>query len=185
MGLKLSQAWRTKQLEYTWQRSLMRCYAPFSQVTADALLYSCALLNLPLGKPDRRALMEQYLRLALFPEVAEAMRRFQGVKRAILTNGSPDMIDPLVAHSGLALDAVLSVDALKIYKPAPEVYQFAVDRLGIPKEEIGFVSSNCWDAMGAKAFGFTVYWINRGGAPLDRLGFQPDKIVSGLHEILR
>ena len=88
-------------------------------------------------------------------------------------------------HLGvLALDAVLSVDAVKIFKPAPEVYQLAVDRLGVPKEDIGFVSSNCWDAIGAKSFGFRVYWINRLKAPVDALGFQPDRIVQGAHEVL-
>jgi 2-haloacid dehalogenase len=183
-GALLSQTWRAKQLEYTWQRSLMRRYAPFSQVTAEALSYSCALLKLVLGEADRDALMQEYRRLALFPEVAGAMGRFKPLKRAILTNGSPDMIDPLVAQSGLAFDAVLSVDALRVYKPAPEVYQLAVDRLGVPAAEIGFVSSNCWDALGAKSFGFTVFWINRAHAPVDRLGFQPDEIVGGLHEVL-
>jgi 2-haloacid dehalogenase len=183
-GVVLSQTWRAKQLEYTWQRSLMRRYAPFSQVTAEALAYACALLKLVLGEPEKHALMQEYLRLALYPEVAAAMDKFKTVKRAILTNGSPDMIDPLVAHSGLSFDAVLSVDTLRIYKPAPEVYQLAVDRLGVPKAQIGFVSSNCWDALGAKSFGFKVYWINRANAPVDRLGFQPDEIVGGLHEVL-
>lgn len=183
-GALLSQTWRAKQLEYTWQRSLMRRYAPFSQVTAEALAYSCALLKLVLGEPEKNALMQEYLRLALYPEVVAAMNKFKTLQRAILTNGSPDMIDPLVAHSGLSFDAVLSVDALRIYKPAPEVYQLAVDRLGVPEAQIGFVSSNCWDALGAKSFGFKVTWINRAKAPVDRLGFQPDEIVGGLHEVL-
>lgn len=184
-GAQLSQTWRSKQLEYTWQRSLMRRYAPFSQVTEDALLYSCALLGLKIDGTQQQALMAEYRRLALFADVPAAMKGMKAAKRAILTNGSPDMIDPLVAQSGLKLDAVLSVDALKVYKPAPEVYQLAVDRLGVRKEEIGFVSSNGWDALGAKSFGFGVYWINRGGAPVDRLGFQPDRIVKSLDEILR
>jgi 2-haloacid dehalogenase len=94
------------------------------------------------------------------------------------------MLEPLVRQSGLALDAVLSVDAVKVFKPAPEVYQLAVDRLGVEKEAIGFVSSNCWDALGAKSFGFRVFWINRLAAPVDALGFQPDRIVRGAHEVL-
>jgi 2-haloacid dehalogenase len=161
----------------------MRRYAPFSQVTEEALLYACESLKLSVLESDKRSLLEEYRRLALFPEVKGALGRFKG-KRAILSNGSPDMLDPLVAQSGLAFDAVLSVDALKIYKPVPEVYQLAVDRLGVPKQEIGFVSSNGWDAQGAKSFGFTVYWINRGNAPVDRLGFQPDRIVKSLDEVL-
>ncbi len=182
-GALLSQTWRARQLEYTWQRSLMRRYAPFSQVTGDALVYSCELLGLKIGEQEKQALMDEYRKLALYPEVSNAMKKLK-TKRAILSNGSPDMLDPLVAQSGLSFDAVLSVDELKVYKPAPEVYQLAVDRLKTPKEEIGFVSSNCWDALGAKSFGFTVYWINRAGAPLDRLGFQPDRIVKSLDEIL-
>jgi 2-haloacid dehalogenase len=183
-GALLSQTWRGKQLEYTWQRSLMRRYAPFSQVTEDALLFSCEFLKLKINTKEKQSLMDEYRKLALYPDVPAAMDKLAKNKRAILSNGSPDMIDPLVAQSGLSFDAVLSVDAVKVYKPAPEVYQLAVDKLKTPKEEIGFVSSNCWDALGAKSFGFAVYWINRTGAPVDRLGFQPDKIVKSLDEIL-
>lgn len=183
-GAELSQLWRAKQLEYTWQRSLMRHYAPFGQVTLEALEYSCARLGLAPSPESRQVLMEEYRKLALYPDVAAAMNRIKTGKRAILTNGSPDMIDPLVAQSGLALDAVLSVDALKVYKPAPEVYQLAVDKLKTPKKDVVFVSSNCWDALGAKSFGFTVFWINRGKAPVDRLGFQPDRIAASLDEVL-
>lgn len=183
-GLQLSQLWRTKQLEYTWQRSLMGCYRPFSVVTREALEYACALLGLVAGPEQKNALMDAYQKLALYPDVVPALQRLKAARCAILTNGSPDMVDPLVAQSGLRFDAVLSADALQVYKPAPQVYQLAVDALKTPKEEIGFVSSNCWDALGAKSFGFTVYWINRAGAPVDRLGFQPDSIVKSLDEIL-
>lgn len=182
-GLTLSQLWRAKQLEYTWQRSLMRRYEPFSRVTREALAYACEALGLALDEARSQALMEQYLRLALFPDVRDALSQLKGHKLAILTNGSPDMIDPLVAQSGLAFDAVLSVDPLGVYKPAPEVYQLAVDRLGVAPAQVGFVSSNCWDALGAKAFGFNVNWINRAGAPVDRLGFKPDRILKGLFEL--
>jgi 2-haloacid dehalogenase len=182
-GMQLSQLWRAKQLEYTWQRSLMQRYVPFSQVTREALAYSCAALGLDAG-PHAAALMEEYLHLAPFPEVPAALERLK-MKRAILSNGSPDLLDPLVRNSGLRFDAVLSVDELKIYKPAPQVYELAVKRLGVPKDRIGFVSSNCWDALGAKSHGFTVYWVNRAGAPVDALGFTPDAQVKSLDEILR
>jgi len=182
-GTQLSQLWRAKQLEYTWQRSLMQRYVPFSQVTREALAYSCQALGVSLREHEE-ALMAEYLRLAPFPEVPAALARL-AVKRAILSNGSPDLLDPLVRNSGLEFDAVLSVDELKVYKPAPQVYALAVERLKVPKERIGFVSSNCWDALGAKSFGFRVYWINRGGAPLDRLGFTPDEQVRSLDEVLR
>jgi len=183
-GMQLSQLWRAKQLEYTWQRSLMQRYAPFSQVTREALAYSCAALGLELSVERMEALMSEYLRLEPFAEVPAALERLS-MKRAILSNGSPDLLDPLVRNSGLKFDAVLSVDELKIFKPAPQVYELAVKRLRVPKERIGFVSSNCWDALGAKSYGFRVYWINRGGAPLDRLGFTPDEQVKSLDEVLR
>ena len=183
-GGELSRLWRAKQLEYTWQRSLMQRYQPFSTVTREALAYACEALALELTAERMEALMAEYHMLALFPDVRPSFERLQGVKRAILSNGSPDMLDPLVAHSALELDAVISVDELKIYKPSPAVYQLAVSRLNVPAEKIAFVSSNCWDALGAKAFGFTVFWINRARAPVDRLGFAPDRIVERLDEIL-
>jgi 2-haloacid dehalogenase len=183
-GAALSQLWRAKQLEYTWQRSLMGRYAPFSTVTREALAYACEALGLELTAERMEALMGEYNMLSPYPDVAQAMDRVSGKKLAILSNGSPDMLEPLVQHAGLALDAVLSVDEVGVFKPAPAVYELAVSRLGIARDDIGFVTSNCWDALGAKSFGFTVCWINRGGAPLDRLGFQPDRIVKSLHEIL-
>jgi 2-haloacid dehalogenase len=186
-GTALSQLWRAKQLEYTWQRSLMQRYAPFSQITRDALAYSCSALGLQLGEHEH-ALMDEYLRLAPFPEVPAALARLPG-KKAILSNGSPDLLEPLVRNSRLHFDAVLSVDELQIYKPAPQVYELAVRRLRVPKEKIGFVSSNCWDALGAKSYGFTVYWINRAGAPVDALGFAPDaqfdSLTGVVDEVLR
>ncbi|HET7198960.1 MAG TPA: haloacid dehalogenase type II [Burkholderiales bacterium] len=181
-GARLSQLWRSKQLEYTWLRSLMRRYAPFSTVTREALSYACEALSLKLGASEAEALMAEYHRLAPFPEVAKALEKLKG-KKAILSNGSPDMLEPLVRHSRLALDAVLSVDEVGVFKPAPEVYELAVRRLGVPKERIGFVSSNCWDAVGARSFGFQVFWINRGDAPADRLGFAPDRTISTLAEL--
>jgi 2-haloacid dehalogenase len=182
-GAQLSQLWRAKQLEYTWQRSLMRRYVPFSTVTREALAYACAALGLQLSVAQMEGLMAEYLRLATYPDVAHSLQSLK-MKCAILSNGSPDMLLPLVEHSGLKLDAVLSVDEVKIFKPAPQVYELAVQKLGVPKDTIGFVSSNCWDALGAKSYGFTVYWINRAAAPVDRLGFQPDRVLKSLHEIL-
>jgi 2-haloacid dehalogenase len=183
-GAALSQLWRGKQLEYTWQRSLMQRYRPFSGVTRDALAYACEALGLELTAERMEALMGEYLMLSVFPDVEAALGRLKGKKQAILSNGSPDMLEPLVQQSGLRFDAVLSVDEVKVFKPAPQVYELAVQRLGIRNSEIGFVSSNCWDALGASSFGFSAYWINRSGAPLDRLGLQPGRVVRGLDEIL-
>jgi 2-haloacid dehalogenase len=183
-GAALSQLWRGKQLESTWQRSLMQRYRPFSGVTRDALAYACEALGLELTAERMEALMGEYLMLSMFPEVQATLERLKGKKKAILSNGSPDMLEPLVQHSGLRFDAVLSVDELQTFKPAPEVYELVVNRLNVDKGRIGFVSSNCWDALGASSFGFSACWINRLGAPLDRLGSQPARIVRGLDEIL-
>ena len=180
-GAALSQLWRAKQLEYTWQRSRMKRYAPFSTVTREALAYACEALRLELSVAQMEGLMGEYQRLSPFPEVPDALKQIK--RKAILSNGSPDMLLPLVESSGLELDAVISVDELKVFKPAPRVYALAEERL--KTRNIGFVSSNCWDALGAKSYGFTVYWINRAGAPLDRLGFQPDRVLSSLDEILQ
>jgi 2-haloacid dehalogenase len=179
-GATLSQLWRAKQLEYTWQRSLMQRYVPFSTVTREALAYACEALKLELSVAQMEGLMGEYLRLAMYPDVAGTLERMKG-KKAILSNGSPDMLLPLVEHSGLKLDAVISVDELKVYKPAPQVYELAVKKLGTKR--IAFVSSNGWDALGAKSYGFSVYWINRLKAPLDRLGFKPDAVLASLSDL--
>ena len=182
-GAQLSQLWRAKQLEYTWQRSLMQRYVPFSTVTREALAYACETLELQLPVTRMEALMGEYLMLATYPDVVAALNKMRNKKLAILSNGSPDMLEPLVKQSGLEFDAVLSVDEVQIFKPAAQVYGLAVEKLQTPKERIGFVSSNCWDALGAKSFGFNVYWINRAAAPIERLGFRPDAILKSLGEL--
>jgi 2-haloacid dehalogenase len=186
-GEALSRLWRAKQLEYSWQRSLMRRYAPFSQVTREALAFACEALRLPLDEARIAALMDEYLALAPYPDVPDALAalRKDVAKLAILTNGSPDMIEPLVARRGFAalFDAVLSVDELRVYKPDPRVYALATQTLATPPEAIGFVSSNGWDALGAKSYGFKAWWINRAAAPVDRLEFRPDGIVASLGEL--
>jgi 2-haloacid dehalogenase len=183
-GAQLSLLWRAKQLEYTWQRSLMQRYARFSTVTRDALAYSCEALKLDVSAAQMEGLMAEYLNLSLYPDVVQTLHALK-TRNAILSNGSPDMLLPLVKNSGLELDAVISVDELRIFKPAPQVYALAVEKLHLDHSKIGFVSSNCWDAMGAKSYGFNVYWINRSGAPVDRLGFKPDRILASLNEILQ
>jgi 2-haloacid dehalogenase len=138
-----------------------------------------------LSDAQAAALMQQYLNLGLYPDAMPALEALRGHKLAILSNGSPDMLDPLVAASGLdrVLDAVLSVAEANTFKPDPSVYQIAVDRLQVPKQAIGFVSSNCWDACGAKSFGFRTYWINRAGAPLDALDVTPDHTIARLTDL--
>ena len=186
-GAALSALWRTKQLEYTWQRSLMRRYESFDRVTAAGLRYACAALGLQLDQERRRKLTQAYLELATFPEVRSVLAELKAMKLrlAILSNGSPAMLRPVVANAGLRglVGTVISVDQRKIYKPSPDVYRLAVGRLRLPKAAIGFVSSNCWDACGAKSFGFRTFWINRTGAPVDELGAAPDTTLRSLEEL--
>lgn len=184
-GGRISQLWRSKQLEYTWQRSLMRRYEPFSLVTRAALEYACENLGAALGAKEADLLMRDYCELAAYPDVTAALEQLSAFRLAILSNGSPDMLDPLVKHRGMerVFAAVISVDELGVYKPAPEVYALAISKLGVSAKETGFVSSNCWDAIGAKSYGFTTCWINRGGAPVDRLGFAPDHHLNSLGEL--
>jgi 2-haloacid dehalogenase len=184
-GAALSQLWRTKQLEYTWQRSLMRRYKDFESVTVDGLRYACAALGVSLSESQLKRLQEAYLSLATFPEVKEALGKLSHLPLAILSNGAPSMLIPVVANAGLngVFAAVISVDPLSTYKPTPDVYQLAVKSLGVSKNEIGFVSSNCWDACGAKSFGFHTFWINRSDAPVDRLDAAPDHVIRNLADL--
>ena len=129
--------------------------------------------------------MDAYLRLTPFAEVPGTLAQLGGARLAILSNGSPAMLEPLVAHSGLGqlIRDVISVDVMRMYKPAPRVYQLAAVRLGVPAASIAFVSSNCWDAIGAQSFGFTSFWVNRAGAQVDALGVAPARQLRTLSEL--
>jgi 2-haloacid dehalogenase len=168
----LSEMWRTRQLEYSWLRALMGRHADFWQVTGDALDYALERLGIEPG-PVREPLMQAYLTLDAYPEVPAVLRRLRaaGLKLAILSNGAPAMLDAAVASAGLGdlLDAVLSVEEVGMFKPHPSAYQLAVDRLGVRAGQIAFQSSNGWDVSGAASFGLRSVWINRGGAPVERL----------------
>src|SRR6266852_3580753 len=160
----LSDLWRSKQLQYTWLRSLMGRHIDFWKLTGDALDY--AMASLKIDDPAlRERLMSLYLALDAYPEVAEMLRSLaaSGRRRAILSNGAPAMLEAAVSNAriGDLLDAVLSVEEVGIYKPDPRVYQLAVSRLDVAAHEICFVSSNSWDAYAAKAFGMRVAWCNR------------------------
>jgi 2-haloacid dehalogenase len=185
-GGALSQLWRARQLEYTWLRSLMGRYEDFASVTRAALRYACGALGLACTPAIEDTLMQEYLRLSPYPEVSAAIAALGDRPLAILSNGSPGMLEPLVAHAGLSahFDAVISVDRVRIYKPHPSVYQLAVDALGVSRERIAFVSSNFWDIAGATAFGFRTYWINRSQAVADELGFQPYALLAGLDALV-
>ncbi len=181
----LSQTWRQKQLEYTWLRALMGRYEDFWQVTEAALRFAVRRLGLAASEAQLKRLMEAYLSLAPFPEVKTALERLTGSPLAILSNGSPRMLEAAVRSSGLGpcLQHVLSVDAVKTYKPSPAVYALGPKAMGLPAADLLFVSSNAWDVAGAKAFGYRVCWCNRQKAPMEELGFTPDLTVERLDQI--
>lgn len=184
-GMALSQLWRTKQLEYTWLRSLMGRYIDFEAVTAAALRTACRMLDLPLDTSTAGHLLKAYRTLTVFREVPAALERFRGRKLAILSNGSPEMLNALVHHAGLdrLLDAVISVDGLKIFKPHPSVYALVTTAFAVEPAEIAFVSSNFWDISGATSFGFKTFWINRTGQIPDELGFSPAAVLQSLDQL--
>jgi 2-haloacid dehalogenase len=179
----LTALWRDKQLQYTWLRAVQGRHADFWQVTGEALDFT--LETLRLGEPELRdRLMNLYLALSAFPEVPDVLRRLKagGLATAILSNGSPAMLQAAVANAGLAglLDLVLSVEEVGVYKPHPRVYRLAVDRLGLAPGAILFLSSNAWDAHAASAFGLRVVWCNRYGQRRERLPGAPDREVGDL-----
>jgi 2-haloacid dehalogenase len=185
--MALSALWRRKQLEYTWLRSLMGRYEDFWAVTEAALRHAIRSLGLEATEAQIGRLMDAYLHLACFPEVAEALARLAPRPRAILSNGSPRMLAAAVQSSGLAahLQHVLSVDAVKIFKPAPAVYALGPAALGLPAGELLFVSSNAWDVAGAKSCGYQVAWCNRSGASEEELGLPADIVVARLDQLPR
>jgi 2-haloacid dehalogenase len=187
-GDEVGRHWRQKQLEYTWLRSLMDRYQDFESVTRDALRHTCGALRLPLDRATEDRLCAAYLALDPYPAVPQALHalRANGLKTAILSNGSPHSIRAVVGHSGLAdaFDALISVDALRMFKPHPPVYALAMDALRLAKHEILFVSCNAWDASGAKHFGYPVCWIDRAGGVFDELDVRPDMVVREVDELV-
>jgi 2-haloacid dehalogenase len=184
----LTALWREKQLQYTWLRAAQGRHADFWQVTGDALDFSLETLKLN-QRGLRERLMELYLTLDTFPEVQSVLEQLKaaGLKTAILSNGTPTMLDSAVRNARIdsLLDAVLSVEEVGVYKPDPRVYQIAVDRLGIPTSQISFQSSNGWDAYAASSFGMKVVWCNRYRQPKERLPGHPDHEIETLAELPR
>jgi 2-haloacid dehalogenase len=205
----ITQIWRIKQLEYTWLRSLMGRYEDFSVVTRDSLAYTLNVLGLKRDEGAFERIMDKYLHLDLYPDAMAALTAMKHRKLAILSNGSTGMLTTLVRNSGLdrVLDDTISIDAKRIFKPSPDAYSLIEARLGTKPTEVLFVSSNPWDACGAKAFGLNVAWIERVTpeamalacvksdlvAPLtmfkairmqmDELGLEPDHRIHTLSEL--
>lgn len=182
----LTTLWRDKQLQYTWLRAVQGRHADFWQVTGDALDF--ALESLGIATPSlRERLMQLYLTLEPFPEVPGVLQSLKksGLKTAILSNGSPQMLQAVVKAAGLesVLDLVLSVEEVAVYKPHARVYELATARLGLPASAIAFQSSNAWDAYAASAFGMKVVWCNRYGQRPERLPGKPDREVRSLIDL--
>lgn len=179
----LSDLWRTKQLQYTWLRGLADHHADFWQVSGDALDFAMASLGLE-DRGLRERLMNLYLSIAAYPEVPAllATLKARGMKLAILSNGSPAMLEAAVSNAGIGefFDAVLSVEAVGVFKPHPRVYALAAQRLALSPDSICFLSANGWDAYSAKAFGFRVLWCNRFGQAPERIPATPDGEIGDL-----
>ena len=209
-GEIITQIWRLKQLEYTWLRSLMQRYKDFSIITRESLAYTLRCLGLKNDPEVFERIMEKYVHLDLYPDAIAMLAALKNYKLAILSNGSTDMLNSLVANTGLEriLDAAISIDSKKIFKPAPDAYMLIEAKLGVEPADVLFVSSNPFDACGAKAFGLKVAWIERVTpeamaaacqksdlvAPLtmfrairmqmDELGLEPDYRVNGLSALV-
>jgi 2-haloacid dehalogenase len=181
----LSRLWRQKQLEYTWLRALMERYEDFRDVTEAALRAACAQLKIAASEEQIERLMQAYLRPAAFADARVALERHKGSRMAILSNGTSKMLQASIRHNGLEsyFEEIISVERVKTYKPSPRVYALGPEVLKTPAGDILFVSSNAWDAAGAKAYGYRVCWCNRAGAEMERLGFAPDMTVTRLDEM--
>jgi 2-haloacid dehalogenase len=183
---RFSEIWRTKQLEYTWTLTLAGHYVDFWTLTERALDFAFARVP-SVDRALRPKLMEAYLTLDAFPDARAALSQLKakGARLAILTNGTPRMVAAAVEAAGVAnlLDAVLSVDAVRGYKPRPEVYALATGSLEVKPADVAFVSSNRWDVMGAVSFGFNAFWINRARMPDEYAEFAPLRQISSLADL--
>jgi 2-haloacid dehalogenase len=180
---RFSEIWRTKQLEYTWTLTLAGHYADFWTLTERALDFAFARVP-SVDRSLRSKLLDAYLALDAFPDARTALAalKARGLRLAILSNGTPCMLTAAVEAAGIGeyLDAVLSVDALRRYKPLPEVYTLATDAFAMKRSDVGFVSSNRWDVMGAASFGFQAYWVNRASVPDEYMEFPPVRRIGDL-----
>lgn len=181
----VTEVWRAKQLEYTWLRSLMDRYEDFWTVTRDALVFTLKYHELKVDDGVVDELMDSYLRLEPFRDASEALRALRARPRYVFSNGSPAMLEVVLSNSGLdeLLDGVISVDAARVFKPSPRCYALVPDRLGLNPQQVLFVSSNAWDVVGAKSFGFTTAWVRRSAVVGEELGLHADVTVESLADL--
>lgn len=188
-GVELGNAWRTRQFEYTWLRSMMGNYADFWQVTEDALVFSAKMLKLDLDATKRAQLMQAYLALKPWPEVTAVLATLKqsGLRLGFLSNFTPKMLAAGIQNSNLdgVFEQVISTDEVKTYKPAPATYQLAMERFKLNRDEILFVPFAGWDAAGAKWFGYQTFWVNRLNAPVEELGVASDGTGANLDDLVK
>jgi 2-haloacid dehalogenase len=188
-GLELGHAWRTRQFEYTWLRTLGGQYADFWEVTEESLVFAAKMLKIDLSADQRDQLMQTYLTLKAWPDVLPALKalRDAGIRMAFLSNFTDAMLDAAVRTSGLEglLEDHLSTDKVRAFKPDPRAYQMGVDAFKLPKEEIAFAAFAGWDVAGARWFGYPTFWINRLNLPVEELGVVPDGVGSGLGDLVK
>jgi 2-haloacid dehalogenase len=187
-GEALAALWRDKQIEYTRLVSMSGRYRPFKELTRAGLRFAAQRLGVALDLDGEERLMAQYQRLSAFPENREVLQSLKqrGVRAGVLSNGDPDMLSDAVEAAGFGdlLDPVLSVQPTRRYKTDPATYDVGTSALGLPAHDILFVSSNCWDAIGATWHGYTTLWVNRAGAPLEQLDTPPSRIGTSLRDVL-
>ena len=187
-GARLMEAWRSRQFEYTWLRTLSRRYANFWEVTQEALVFAAKATKLDLTVDKRDRLMQTFLELKAWPDVAPALRdlKGKGIRMAFLANPTARMFDAVIGNSGLEglLEGHLSTDLVQAYKPDPRAYQMALDAFGLRREEIAFAASASWDAAGAKAFGYPTFWLNRTEQTAEELGVAPDATGAGMADLV-
>ena len=187
-GQRLAIVWRDKQIEYTRLRTMSARYAPFSQVTREALEFSLDALKINHTRGHLQELLDEYRKLAPFSDVAASLARLraESMTVGVLSNGDPEMLEAALVAAGLHryIDPVLSADQVRAFKTDPTVYALGPRALKRPADEILFVSSNCWDVCGATWYGYSTFWVNRSGLPLERLGVQPMRTGPNLSAVI-
>jgi len=186
-GAELNSAWRTRQFEYAWLRTLSNSYVDFWQVTEDALTFAVRSLKLDSNPAKRRQLMQTFLELKAWPDALPALKTLKeaGIRMAFLSNLTARMLDAAVRNSGLEgfLERHLSTDRVGAYKPDARAYRMGLVAFGLKREEIVFAASAGWDAAGAKRFGYRTFWVNRMNLPAEELGALPDATGANLGEL--
>jgi 2-haloacid dehalogenase len=185
---ELLDAWRSRQFEYQWLRALAGRYDDFERATEDALVFAARSVGMPVTAEHRRALLQSYLELAVWPDVAEGLAALKrrGLVTAVLSNATPRILDTALGQAGLmsAFDAVLSTDSIATFKPDPRAYRLAADALGVEARDALFVSSAAWDAAGASWCGHPTFWLNRFAAPAEELGVAIDGTGATMTDLL-